>query len=171
MQEKFNEDLIKRINSLSVPSDLKNITFDAIPLGKSVIIQETINGERKSKGGIIISTSKLSQGTVGYIIAVGPEVVPYLRVGLKVMYNVHANLELVIAGDPYLTMHETDIYAILADDVQVNMAAEPEKFIKRRAKQEEQKQIFKRVAKKNQEDNDKYEETVKKSIKKTLRLK
>ena len=130
MQEKFNEDLIKRINSLSVPSDLKNIKFDAIPLGKSVIIQETINGERKSKGGIIISTSKLSQGTVGYIIAVGPEVAPYLRVGLKVMYNVHANLELIIAGEPYLTMHETDIYAILADDVQVNMAAEPEKFVR-----------------------------------------
>jgi hypothetical protein len=86
------------------------------------------------------------------------------------MFNVHANLELIFGGEHYLTMHETDIYAILADDVQVNMAAEPERVVKRRAKQEEQKQIFKRVAKKNQEDSDKLEELARKSSK-TFRLK
>lgn len=171
MQEKFNEELIKRINALKVPADLKDLKFDAIPLGKSVIIQETVNGERKSKGGLIISTSKLSQGTVGYVMAVGPECAPYLKVGLKVMYNVHANLELIIAGDPFLTMHETDIYAILDDEVQVNMAPEPEKVRKRRAKQEEQKQIFKRVATKEKNDRDKDEEEYKKLVRKTPRKK
>lgn len=171
MEQKFNEDLIKRVSSLKVPADLKDLKFDAIPLGKSVIIQETLNGERKSKAGLIISTTKLSQGTVGYIMALGPECAPYLKVGLKVMYNVHANLELLIAGDPYLTMHETDLYAILDDEVQVNMAVEPERFRKRREKQDEQKEIFKRVAKKNKEDEDKFDEMAERSVRKQPRKK
>lgn len=171
MKQELNEELIKRINALEIPGDLKNLKFDAIPLGQTVIIQETVNGERKSKGGIIIAQTKLSQGTVGYIMAVGPECAPYLKVGLKVMYNVHANLELMIAGDPFLTMHETDIYAILADDVQVNMAPESERQRKRRIKQEEQKAIFKRVATKEKNDEDAYQERMKKLVKKQPRRK
>ncbi len=170
MEQKFNEDLIKRVNSLSVPEDLKNLKFRAIPFGKSIIIQETVNGERKTKGGLIISAGKQSQGTVGYVVAVGPEVYPYLNlIGKKVLYNVHANLELMIDGEPYLTMHESDIYAILDnsdEEIDVNMAPEPEKFRKRREKQKEQQEIFKRVAEKNKNDEDMFEEKIKRSIRK-----
>lgn len=173
MEQKFNEALIKRINDLKVPEDLKNLKFRAIPFGKSVYIQETANGERKTKSGLIVSSGKLSQGTVGFIIAVGPEVYPYLNlIGKKVLYNVHANLEIIIDGEPYLMMHELDIYSVLDDsdeEIQVNMAPPSKKQQRLEVKRKEQVEVFKRVRAKEKNDEDKYEELAKKTIKKSPR--
>ncbi len=174
MEQKFNTELIERINKIKVPKDFENFKFRGIPLGKGVYIQETVNGERKTKSGLIVSAGKMSQGTVGYIIAIGPEVSDYLRVGLKVMYNVHANLEIIIDGDPYLLMDELSVYSILDDtddEIQVNMAPENPKITKRRAKQKEQVEVFKRVAIKNKNDEDRYEEKAKKTVKKSPKRK
>lgn len=172
MEQKFNEALIKRINDLKSPEDLKSQKFRAIPFGKSVIIQETTNGERKTKGGLIVSAGKLSQGTVGFVVAVGPEVYPYLDlIGKKIMYNAHANLEIVIDGDHYLIMHEADIYTVLDDseDIQVNMAPPSKKQQRGDKKRAEQVEVFKRVRAKEKNDEDKYGELAKKTIKKSPR--
>lgn len=173
MEQKFNEALIKRINDLKVPEDLKSQKFRAIPFGKSVIIQETTNGERKTKSGLIVSAGKLSQGTVGYVVAVGPEVYPYLNlVGKKILYNIHANLELMIEGEPYLMMHEMDVYAVLDnsdEEIQINMAPPSAKQIRQDKKRVEQKAVFKRVAEHSKNEEDKYEEKVKKNVKKAPR--
>ncbi len=173
MEQKFNEAIIKRINDLKVPEDLKSQKFRAIPFGKSVFVQETANGERKTKSGLIVATGKLSQGTVGYVVAVGPEVYPYLNlIGKKVLYNIHANLEIIIEGEPYLMMHEMDIYSVLDDsdeEIAVNMAPPSKKQQRLDVKRKEQVDVFKRVMAKEKNDEDKYEEQAKKLIKKSPR--
>ncbi len=169
MEEKFNEAVIKRINAIKVPVDLDGYECPSIPLGKSVYIQEMLNGERKTQGGLIIAESKQTQGTVGRIVGVGPRCEPYLRVGLKVLYSAYANLEIIIEGQPYLVIDDLMIYGIIPEESSASMDPPSKKQIRGDIKRKEQVEVFKRVRAKEKNDEDEYEEKVKKNIKKSPR--
>lgn len=171
MEQKLNDTLIARIKNSEVPEDLKNFECPAIPLGNSVFITEMLNGTRKTAGGLILTESKQTQGTVGRISALGPECKPYLKVGLKVIYSSFANLEIIIAGQNYLLLNDLQIYAILPEESAVNMAPETLKQARTAKKQKELVETMKRISSLNKNREDMFEEKAKKTIKKQPRRK
>jgi len=165
--ENLNQELVKRIQALPVPKDLEHGDVGVIPLGKSVLAIRVKGGERKV-GGLIMPDSVTTQEFVARIVAVGPEVSPYLKVGLLVIYNSMANMESIIKGVNYLCMHESSVYYIVADEkVQVTAAPESAEQKRRNAKIKTQDATLKRVDKDQSNQEDKYEEKLK-ARKKTI---
>lgn len=159
--EKLNEELVKRIQALPVPKDLLNNNVGVIPLGKSILAVRVKGGERKV-GNIIMPDSVTTQEFVARIVAVGPEVSSYLKVGLLVIYNSMANMESMLKGVSYLCMHESSVYYIVTDEeAQVTAAPETAEQKRINAKIKEQNAVLKRVAKKEANDEDIYTEKLK----------
>jgi co-chaperonin GroES (HSP10) len=159
--ETLNQELVKRIASIKVPEDLLRNKVGVIPLGKSILALRVKNGERKVNG-IIMPDSVTTQEFVARIVAVGPEVSSYLKVGLSVIYNSMANMESIIKGVHYLCMHESSIYYIIEDDeVQVTAAPESAEQKRKNSKIKKQDESLNRVAHKIANDEDKYEEGLK----------
>ena len=165
--ETLNQALVKRIQALPVPKDLEHGDAGVIPLGKSVLAVRVKGGERKV-GGIIMPDSVTTQEFVARIVAVGPEVSSYLKVGLLVIYNSMANMESILKGVSYLCMHESSVYYIVADEaVETKAAPESAEQKRRNAKIKTQDATLKRVEKDIANKDDKYAEGLK-SRKKTI---
>lgn len=165
--ENLNQELVKKIQSLQVPKDLEINNTGVIPLGKSVLALRVKGGERKV-GGIIMPDSVTTQEFVARIVAVGPEVSPYIKVGLLVIYNSMANMESIIKGVNYLCMHESSVYFIITDEeVQVTTAPESAEQKRRNAKIKTQDSMLKRVEESQANQEDVYEEKLK-ARKKTI---
>jgi co-chaperonin GroES (HSP10) len=165
--ETLNQELVKRIAKIKVPEDLLRAKVGVIPLGKSILALRVKGGERKVNG-IIMPDSVTTQEFVARIVAVGPEVSSYLKVGLLVIYNSMANMESTLKGVSYLAMHESSVYYIIEDDdVQVTAAPESAEQKRKNAKIKQQDASLKRVAIKVANDEDKYEEGLK-ARKKTI---
>jgi co-chaperonin GroES (HSP10) len=157
----LNQALVKRIQALPVPKDLEHSDVGVIPLGKSVLAIRVKGGERKV-GSLIMPDSVTTQEFVARIVAVGPEVSSYLKVGLLVIYNSMANMESTIKGVSYLCMHESSVYFIVADEkVQVTAAPESAESKRRNAKIKTQDATLKRVEKDIANKDDKYTEGLK----------
>lgn len=159
--ENINQELVKRIQALPIPKDLQNCNVGVIPLGKSVLAVRVKGGERKV-GSIIMPDSVTTQEFVARIVAVGPEVSSYLKVGLLIIYNSMSNMESTLKGIQYLCMHESSIYYIITDEqAQITVAPISPEQKRKDDKIKTQNTTLKRVEAKQKNDEDAYTEKLK----------
>ena len=86
------------------------------PLHDRVVLRR-LEGEEKTKGGIIIPDTAKEKPQKGIIVAVGPgkkkDEPMTVKTGDKVLYGKYAGTEITYEGKEYLIMREADIYAVL----------------------------------------------------------
>jgi len=90
------------------------------PLHDRVIVKAS-QPEEVTKGGIIIPDTAKEKPMQGEIIAVGSgkltedgKITPLaVKVGDQVLYGKYAGTEISVAGEDYLIMRESDIFAVI----------------------------------------------------------
>jgi chaperonin GroES len=90
------------------------------PLGDRIIVKP-MEAEEKTKGGIILPDTAKEKPVEGTIVAAGPGrksddgkiVEMEVKVGEKILYGKYSGTEVTIAGEEYLIMRESDIFAIV----------------------------------------------------------
>jgi chaperonin GroES len=90
------------------------------PLADRVVVRPVEEAEVK-KGGIIIPDTAKEKPMQGEIIEVGPgrmtddgkKIPMEVKKGQKVLYGKYSGTEVSIAGDDFLIMRESDIFAII----------------------------------------------------------
>ena len=90
------------------------------PLADRVVVKPA-EAEEKTKGGIILPDTAKEKPVEGTVVAAGPgkiadsgELVKMtVKVGDKVLYGKYSGTEVVIEGEEYLIMRESDIFAIV----------------------------------------------------------
>jgi chaperonin GroES len=100
------------------------------PLHDRVVVRR-LEGEEKSKGGIIIPDTAKEKPQQGEIVAVGPGARDEsgkvnaldVKVGDKVLFGKWSGTEVKIDGDDLLIMKESDILGILDDAGSMKQAA------------------------------------------------
>ena len=100
------------------------------PLHDRVVIRR-IEGEDKTKGGIIIPDTVKEKPQEGEVVAVGPgardesgKLQPLeLKAGDRVLFGKWSGTEVKIDGVDYLIMKESDIMGVLTDEVARKKAA------------------------------------------------
>ena len=91
------------------------------PLHDRVVIKR-LEGEEKSKGGIIIPDNAKEKPQEGTVVAVGPggrdeagKLIPVdLKAGDKVLFGKWSGIEVKIDGEDLLIMKEADIMGVCA---------------------------------------------------------
>src|SRR3978361_1589062 len=106
----------------SIPKkNRKPIPMNFRPLHDRVVIKR-LEGEEKSKGGIIIPDNAKEKPQEGSVVAVGPggrdeagKLIPIdLKAGDKVLFGKWSGTEVKIDGDDLLIMKESDIMGVIA---------------------------------------------------------
>ncbi len=100
------------------------------PLHDRVVVRR-LEGEEKTKGGIIIPDTAKEKPQEGEIIAVGPgardesgKLVPLdVKAGDKVLFGKWSGTEVKIAGEELLIMKESDIMGVIEGSVASKKAA------------------------------------------------
>jgi len=90
------------------------------PLQDRIIIKR-MEGEEKTKGGIIIPDSAKEKPMEGKVIAVGPgklnekgtRVAPEVKAGDLILFGKYAGTEIKIDGEEHLILREDDIMGII----------------------------------------------------------
>jgi len=90
------------------------------PLQDRIIVKR-MEGEEKTKGGIIIPDSAKEKPMEGKVIAVGPgklnekgtRVAPEVKAGDIVLFGKYAGTEIKINNDEHLILREDDIMGII----------------------------------------------------------
>lgn len=85
------------------------------PLGERVVVQAAMAEDKTASGIIIPNTAKEKpqRGTVVAIPAERKKKPITVKVGDQVLYGKYAGTEIVIDGNEYLIMNESDIFAII----------------------------------------------------------
>ena len=91
------------------------------PLHDRVVVRR-LDGEEKTKGGIIIPDTAKEKPQEGEIVAVGPggrdeagKLTPLdVKKGDRVLFGKYSGTEIKIDGDEFLMMREEDILGVLA---------------------------------------------------------
>ncbi len=94
---------------------------DLRPLADRVIVKP-MEAEEKTKGGIILPDTAKEKPIEGTIVAVGPGKITddgklvklEVKEGDKVLYGKYSGTEVMIEGEEYLIMRESDIFAIVS---------------------------------------------------------
>jgi len=100
------------------------------PLHDRVVIRR-IEGEEKTKGGIIIPDTAKEKPQEGEVIAVGPGardesgkvVAPELKAGDRVLFGKWSGTEVRIDGEDLLIMKESDIMGVIEQTLANKKAA------------------------------------------------
>ena len=100
------------------------------PLHDRVVVRR-LEGEEKSKGGIIIPDTAKEKPQEGEIVAVGPgardeagKLVPLdVRPGDRILFGKWSGTEVKIDGEEFLIMKESDVMGIVDGKVAVRRAA------------------------------------------------
>ena len=90
------------------------------PLQDRIIVKR-MEGEEKTKGGIIIPDSAKEKPMEGKVIAVGPgklnekgtRVAPEVKAGDLILFGKYAGTEIKIDGEEHLILREDDIMGII----------------------------------------------------------
>lgn len=90
------------------------------PLGDKIIV-ERLEGETKTKGGIVLPDSAKEKPKEGKVIAVGEgklldsgnRAKPSVKKGDRIVFTSYAGNEVKIEGTEYLIMSEEDVLAII----------------------------------------------------------
>lgn len=96
--------------------------MDLKPLSDRVIVQQ-LEEEERTAGGILLPDTAKERPQQGKVIAVGPGRVNdegkrlemSVKVGDKVVYAKYAGTEVVVDGEEYLIMSESDILAVVQE--------------------------------------------------------
>ena len=91
------------------------------PLHDRVVVKR-IDAEEKSKGGIIIPDTAKEKPSQGQVVAVGPGgrdesgkvITPDVKAGDKVLFGKWSGTEVVLDGEDFLIMKESDIMGVIA---------------------------------------------------------
>jgi len=100
------------------------------PLHDRVVIRR-VEGEDKSKGGIIIPDTVKEKPAEGEIVAVGPGgrddsgnlIAPSVKAGERVLFGKWSGSEVKIDGEELLIMKESDILGVIETAAAVKKAA------------------------------------------------
>jgi chaperonin GroES len=100
------------------------------PLHDRVVVRR-LEGEEKSKGGIIIPDTAKEKPHEGEIVAVGPgarddtgTLVPLdVKVGDRIIFGKWSGSEVKIAGEELLIMKESDVMGVIEVEVAARKAA------------------------------------------------
>ena len=100
------------------------------PLHDRVVIRR-IEGEEKTKGGIIIPDTAKEKPQEGEVIAVGPGardesgkvVAPELKAGDRVLFGKWSGTEVRVDGEDLLIMKESDIMGVIEQTLANKKAA------------------------------------------------
>ncbi len=85
------------------------------PLADRVLVKPA-EAEEKTLSGIIIPDTAKEKPMEGEVVAVGQgkkDEPMTVKVGDKVLYGKYSGTEISVAGEKYLIMRESDIYAII----------------------------------------------------------
>jgi chaperonin GroES len=90
---------------------------------KDRIVVKRLEGEDKTKGGIIIPDAAKEKPQEGRVIAVGSGrvtdsgqvVAPEVKVGDKILFGKYSGQEIKIDGEEHLLLREEDILAIIEE--------------------------------------------------------
>lgn len=90
---------------------------------KDRIVVKRLEGEEKTKGGIIIPDAAKEKPQEGRVMAVGSgrvtdngeTVAPEVKVGDKILFGKYSGTEIKIDGEEHLLLREDDILAIIED--------------------------------------------------------
>jgi len=97
---------------------------------KDRIMVRRLDGEKATRGGIILPDTAVEKQNRGVVVAVGPG--RYLdngllcpvnvKVGETVMFGSYSGIEITVKGDGYLLLREDDLIAVTEEDdaVQIN---------------------------------------------------
>lgn len=94
--------------------------FNLSPLADRVIVKP-MEAEEKTSGGLYLPDTAKEKPIEGTVIAVGPGktsddgklIPPAVKAGDKVLYGKYSGTEVTVAGEEYLIMRESDIFAII----------------------------------------------------------
>lgn len=153
-----------RINSAVIPKDLQNINIPYIPFHGNVLLKKVRQGERTSVGGLLILPEVgTNSGSVGRVVAKGPQVSDYVRIGALVSFNPMEDIETIILGENYIEVHEMSIKGMIIDDEQVRVLGKPidTESEKRKIRIDRYNNGKKGMAAKHANMEDKYEEKAK----------
>ena len=100
------------------------------PLHDRVVIRR-IEGEDKTKGGIIIPDTVKEKPQEGEVIAVGPgardergeRIAPELKAGDRILFGKWSGTEVKIDGQELLIMKETDVMGVIEHAAAAKKAA------------------------------------------------
>jgi len=90
------------------------------PLHDKVLVKR-LDGEEKTKGGIIIPDTAQEQSQEGEVVAVGNGLIgedgkvrkPDVKPGDNVLFSKYGGTDINIEGDSYVVMKEEDILAVI----------------------------------------------------------
>jgi chaperonin GroES len=90
------------------------------PIGSHIIVQRASAAD-KSAGGIIIPEKGKEKPKEGKVVAVGNGKMMedgkrqgmQLKAGDRVLFSSYAGTEVKVAGEEYLVMEETDVFAVI----------------------------------------------------------
>jgi chaperonin GroES len=93
------------------------------PLGDRVLVRR-IDGEDKSRGGIIIPDTAKEKPQEGEVLAVGPgarnedgDIVPLdVKVGDRILFGKWSGTEVKIDGEDLVIMKESDIFGVAGSE-------------------------------------------------------
>ena len=87
-------------------------------LSDRVLVQVPVEGERKSRAGILIpATAQVSKRlTWAEVVGIGPHV-RAVKIGDQVLFNPDDRFEVDVQGDDYLILRERDIHAVASERV------------------------------------------------------
>lgn len=135
-----------------------------IPLNKSVILAR-IKTEMKTSSGLFLNEGA-EENNVAVIMAVGDNCDPRLQPGAKVMYNIREDREIRFEDTRYLIMHETALLCVLPENAILMPQSLPNKVKKTREFQHEEKIRQAAMARKEENDFDKIQQTARKKFNK-----
>jgi chaperonin GroES len=101
-----------------------------IPLHDRVLVRR-IEGEDKTKGGLIIPDSAKEKPAEAEVIAVGEGarketgelIAPAVKAGDRILFGKWSGTEVKIEGEDYLIIKESDVLGILQGDIAAQKAA------------------------------------------------
>jgi chaperonin GroES len=90
------------------------------PLHDRVVIRR-LEGEEKTKGGIIIPDTVKEKPSEGMVVAVGPgardergeRVLPDIKAGDRILFGKWSGTEVKVDGEDLLIMKETDVMGVI----------------------------------------------------------
>jgi chaperonin GroES len=99
---------------MSAPEPVSELRRSVAVLGDRVLVAPPDEGERRTKGGILIPATARSvdrKGIWGQVLGVGPHV-RAVQTDDEVLYLPEDAIEVDVQGDAYLIVRERDIHAV-----------------------------------------------------------
>jgi chaperonin GroES len=92
------------------------------PLGERIVLK-VLEGEERTKSGIVLPDTAKEKPQTGKVLAVGSgkvldngqRVAPDVKVGDKVLFAKYAGTEVKLDGEEYMVLKESDIFAIVSE--------------------------------------------------------